>query len=394
MAPLIVASAVSAGIGLALAPVGELLGWIATAPAAWLIGVVSVFPPWTVEAGWVGRPLLLGWYGALGLALLAARPHWLRRWRQPAAEAWRRLRTPVSGGSGRVSFNWPLPSPYVSLTVTAGISIAALLLWLRVASGPDGLLHVYFLDVGQGDSTLIVTPSGRQVLVDGGPDGDRVSQELAEALHGGDRSLDLVVMTHLDSDHSQGLLEVLDRYTVGAVLTGPPSTSSAMAAQWERRLRQHDVTAIVVRQGHALRLDEDVELAVLNPPLDRMFGESNNDSVAMRLTYGSVSVLLAADMEADAERRLLNDGALQRSAVLKAGHHGSATSTTQAFLKAVEPSIAVISAGLENPYGHPAPEVLRRLEAAVGDGNVYRTDRHGTVELVSDGATIQVRTER
>ena len=394
VAPLIVASAVSAGAGLAVPEIGELLGWIAAAPAAWLIGVVSVFPALTVEAGWAGRPLLLGWYGVLGLALLAARPQWPARCRQALSGAGRRLRALLPTGSGGGTGGRRLPSPYVSLTVAAGLAIAAVILWLRVVAGPDGYLHVHFLDVGQGDSTLIVTPSGRQVLVDGGPDGDRVSRRLSDVLPGGDRSLDLVIMTHLDSDHSQGLLEVLDRYTVGAVLAGPQSTDSAMGPQWEQRLQQHGVATVEVREGHAIQLDDGVDLVVLNPPSDRLSGESNNDSVAMRLTYGTVSVLLTADMEAEAEQRLVNDGAVPSSTVLKAGHHGSATSTTQRFLDAVGPSLAVVSAGLENPYGHPAPEVLRRLEAAVGAENVYRTDLHGTVEVVSDGARVWVRTER
>ncbi len=394
VAPLIVASAVSGAVGLALLPLGEFLGWIAAAPAAWLIGVVSVFPAWTLEAGWVGRPLLLGWYGALGLALLAARPQWLRRCRRGLASAWRWFHSQTSPISGRGPSGWHLPNPYVSLTVAAGLAIAALLLWLRVAAGPDGLLHVHFLDVGQGDSTLIVTPTGRQVLVDGGPDGNRVSQELADALPGGDRSLDLVVMTHLDSDHSQGLMDVLDRYTVGAVLTGPPSGGSAMSLQWEQRLRQHGIDPLVVREGHVIQLGDGVELTVLNPPRHRLFGESNNDSVALLLTHGAVRVLLAADMEEEAERRLMSDDAPLKSTVLKVGHHGSATSTTQPFLEAVGPTVAVVSAGPDNPYGHPALEVQRRLGMAVGPGNVYRTDHNGTIELISDGTTIRVHTER
>ena len=394
VAPLIVATAVAAMAGLVAPPLGELLGWIATAPAAWLIGSVSLLPAWTVEADWVGRPLLLGWYGGLGLALLAARPQWIRRWRKALAETGRRLGSPLSSGQGAASGGWPLPNAYVSVTVAAGLAIAAVILWLRVAGGPDGYLHVHFLDVGQGDSTLITTPSGRQVLVDGGPEGDRVSQELAEALPAGDRSLDAVVMTHLDSDHSQGLLEVLDRYDVGAVVAGPQTVESAMGPQWEQRLRQHGIEPVVVREGHAIRMEEGVELQVLNPPSDRLFGESNNDSVALRLTYGAVSVLLAADMESEAELRLVRDGGDVSGTVLKAGHHGSRTSTTQRFVEAVGPSIAVVSAGAENPYGHPAPEVVERLEAAVGEEHVFRTDRDGTVEVVSDGTRVWVRTER
>ena len=240
----------------------------------------------------------------------------------------------------------------------------------------------------------MVTPSGRQALIDGGPDGDIVSQALADTLPGGDRSLDLVVVTHLDSDHSNGLLEVLDRYTVGAVLSGPQPPGNEMRAQWEDRLEQHGIAPVEVRAGYVIELDEGVEFQVLNPPREGLSGDSNNDSIVLRLTYGEVSFLLAADIESGAEERLVNSSGELQSTVLKAAHHGSKTSTTQRFLNAVSPAIAVVSAGLDNPYGHPAPAVMERLEAAVEAGNVYRTDRDGSVEIVSDGATVWVRTER
>ena len=135
-------------------------------------------------------------------------------------------------------------------------------------------------------------------------------------------------------------------------------------------------------------------MEVLNPVPGHPLGDTNNDSVAVRLRYGTVSVLLAADMEDEAELRQIDSGAEISSTVLKAGHHGSGSSSSQAFLDAVGPEIAVVSAGLDNQYGHPAPQVLERLEASVGPQNVYRTDLQGTVEFVSDGATWRVRTER
>ena len=298
------------------------------------------------------------------------------------------------GGQGTDERRWPVPNTYVAFAVAVALGVAAVILMLRAVDGPDGHLHVYFLDIGQGDSTLIVTPSGRQVLVDGGPDGDVTSQELADVLPGGDRSLDLMVMTHIDSDHSHGLLEVLDRYDVGGVATGTWPAEGVPDGEWERRLQHQDLAQVEVSEGYRIQLDEDVTLEVLNPPADHPFGDSNNDSVGLRLTYGRVSVLLAADMEEEAERRLVNSRTELAGTVLKVGHHGSNTSSTQQFLDAVNPAIAVISAGTDNPYGHPAPEVLRRLEEAVGTENVYRTDAHGTVEVVSDGARFWVNKER
>ena len=404
MAPLIGTAFLAAVAGVAFQPLGELLGWIAAAPTAYLIAVVSAFPSWTIEAEWVDRPLLLAWYGGLGLALLASQPHRTRRWRQVARVRVAGVRASFRRGSsaGRSDASdrqgndqrWPLPNPNVMFVAAIALGVAAVILWLRVVDGPDGNLHVYFLDIGQGDSTLIVTPSGRRALIDGGPDGDVVSQRLTSTLSQGDRRLDLVVMTHLDADHSNGLLEVLDRYKVGAALAGPYPPGSEMQARWEQRLAQHAITPVEVGDGHSIQLDEDVELEVLNPPPGGLFGDSNNDSVAIRLTYGDVSVLLTADIEEEAERRLISSGAQLSSMVLKVGHHGSNTSTTQPFLDAVEPRIAVISAGLDNQFGHPAPAVVERLQAFVGAENVFRTDLHGTVEVVSDGVRLWVHTER
>ena len=388
MAPAVVTTIVAAVGGVVFESLGELLGWTAVAPTAYLIGVVSAFPQWTLEADWVGRPLLAAWYGGLGLALLAAQPHRTRRWRQEVGGWIARART--NPGGTVIS----LPSPYITITAAVALGIAAAILWARAVGGPDGYLHVHFLDIGQGDSILVVTPSGRQALIDGGPDGDLVSQALADTLPGGDRGLDLVVMTHLDSDHSSGLLDVLDRYTVGAVLSGPQPPGNEMRAQWEDRLEQHGIAPVEVHAGYVIELDNGVELQVLNPPRDSLFGDSNKDSVVMRLTYGEVSFLLAADIESGAEERLADSGVELQSTVLKAAHHGSKTSTTQRFLNAVSPAISVVSAGFDNPYGHPAPVVMERLEAAVGTDNVYRTDRDGSVEVVSDGETVWVRTER
>lgn len=401
MAPLIISAFAAGAGGLAFGPLGQLLGWIATAPAAYMIAVVSAFPPWTVEASWVGKPLMAGWYGGLAGMLLAAQPHRTHRWRQQLHLGLSRARTMFSrtqsqsedaqnGGIPR----WPLPAARISMGVAAVLAIAAAILWLRMAGGPDGNLHVHFLDVGQGDSTLIVTPSGKQVLVDGGPDGDLASQRLAGVLPGGDRSLDLVVMTHLDSDHSRGLLEVLDRYSVGAVLQGAGTTGGDAGAEWEQRLGQHGISAVAVRAGYTVQLGDGVELTVLNPASGSRFGDSNNDSVALRLTYWDFSVLLAADIEEEAERGLVNGGVNISSTVLKVGHHGSNTSSTGDFLEAVAPAIAVISAGSGNPYGHPASAVVDRLEAAVGAEGVYRTDLHGSIEVVSDGSATWVKTER
>ena len=401
MAPLIVTAAGAAAAGTVVPPLGVLLGWIAAAPAAWVIGVVSVFPSWTIDAGRMSLPLLLAWYGALGAGLLVAQPYLLRRLRKSVADAKGRSLGLLGGWlQGNPLRRVPLdpqgilPNPRFTIPAAAVLVAASVVLWLRIPDGPDGLMHVHFLDVGQGDSTLIVTPSGRQVLIDGGPDGDVTSQRLADVMPGGDRSLDIVLMTHLDADHSHGLLDVLDRFAVGAVLSGPHSQDSAIRPQWEQAMARNGISPVEVNAGHRIVLEEGVDLVVLNPAPGRLFRDTNNDSVAVRLVYGTTSVLLTGDMEEEAELRLAGGDAALSSTVLKAGHHGSGTSTTQQFLDAVAPAAAVVSAGLNNQHGHPAPQVVERLAASVGAGNVYRTDLRGTIELVTDGHSWWVQTER
>ena len=286
----------------------------------------------------------------------------------------------------------------LGLVVLTPVLVAAVvLLWMQLLSGPDGKLHVYFFDVGQGDSTLIVTPKGRQILVDGGPHAESATRALAATLPRGDRSLDMVVLTHLDADHSRGLLRVLDHYGVASALVGLEHPGSPLYPQWRAQLERDDPTPIPVRSGHRIVLEPGLSMEVLNPaevPLGGSVADQNNNSVVLRLVYGNASFLLAADIEVEAESYLTHRSRVLESAVLKVAHHGSRTSTTSAFLARVDPVAVVVSTGEANRFGHPHPEVVARLNEAVGSDLLYRTDRHGTIEFISDGESLWVRTER
>ena len=384
MAPAVIAAGAAAMGGLVSGPLGELLGWLAAAPAAYLVAVVSLVPGWTVSADWAGGPFLYIWYGGLGAAILMARgQHWLAAGLSAAG-----LRDALRGAGG-TGLRWP--GPRFTIPAAMALSIAAAILWARAAGGPDGYLSVHFFDIGQGDSILIVTPSGRRALIDGGPEADGASQALAGALSG-DRGLDLAVMTHPDADHGRGLLEVLDRYKVGMALSGPAEPDDDIQAQWEQRLRKHNIASAEVWAGYVVSLGDGVELRVLNPPPGRVSGDSNDNSVVFRLTYGEVSFLLTADIGHSVEERLLREDVELSATVLKVGHHGSKTATSQRFLDAVNPAVAVISVGRDNSYGHPAGEVVARLELRLGAGKVYRTDLDGDVVVVTDGVGVRVRT--
>lgn len=391
--PLILLGTLATAVaGLVHPAIGQLFGWITWAPLSYLVGLVSGAPKPAVSGAWVGDGLVWAWYivlvglllltGGLGrIARLPGRLDWLIR---PSAPAGPGAAMPSGSTLGRAGLAFVLAP-------------AVVFLWAQVLSGPDGKLHVYFFDVGQGDSTLIVTPSGRQVLVDGGPETDSATRSLTGPLSAVDRSLDMIVLTHMDADHSLGLLEVLEHYRVGSVLVGFEQPGSSLYPRWRATLDRKRMTELAVEAGYEILLDPGVTLEVVHPPSEPIGVprlDTNNNSVVLRLVYGEVSFLLAADIEADAEDYLARNRAELGSTVLKVAHHGSKTSTTEAFLAQADPAVAVVSVGAGNRFRHPSPEVVERLGEAVVPDGVFRTDQDGTIEFITNGETLWVKTQR
>ena len=370
---------------------GQLLVVASWLPISYLLLVATGLPSPGLSGEWASPGLLWAWYGGVVIALGITRTGRRRR------KGWVRLREWLAAAS------WGPPvsiRPGGKSAAAIGLAIlmasSAIVLWVQAISGSDDRLHVYFFDVGQGDSALIVTPEGRQVLIDGGRDSEGGVRALSGALPFWDRSLDLVVMTHLDEDHAGGLPAVLDRYQVGGALVGAFDPSAPLEPAWTQALSRSGTTAIPVSAGHRVDLGSEVRLLILNPGAEASAiptRNSNNDSLAFLLSHRGVSFLFTADVEEEAERRMLSNGEALESDVLKVGHHGSRTSTSDAFLEAVNPSAAVVSAGADNRYGHPHPEVMDRLEQVVGPEGIYQTARHGTIHFASDGTRLWVETE-
>jgi competence protein ComEC len=288
------------------------------------------------------------------------------------------------------------PSPGVSAAGTASwhrralatLAAAGVLggtlieLW-PVVRPADGKLRATFLDVGQGDAIAIELPDGRTVLVDAGPGGpgrlDAGARVVAPFLwNRGVQRLALVVPTHEDADHAGGVPSILERFHVKEVWSTPGATGPDGS-------------------GYRRRWFGDVAVGVLHPPeaglpasRRGLAADRNNGSLVLRVDFGLVSLLLTGDIEHEAEEHVLASGAPLRSLVLKVGHHGGARSTTDAFLDAVSPSFAVVSAGAGNRFGHPAPSTLERLRRA--GARIYRTDEQGAIELETDGATLTITT--
>ena len=245
----------------------------------------------------------------------------------------------------------------------------------------QGALRVWFFDVGQGDATLIMTPTGEQILIDGGPDRALLAK-LGEVMLPWDRTLDAVVATHPDADHIGGLAAVLETYEVArAVYNGDTKDTDIAAAFDEAREHEPGAVTEMGRKGTVLAFG-DVTLTELWPDASALRDEDANvASIVYRLDYGDTSVLLMGDAPESVEDRLRSvAGDID---VLRTGHHGSATSSSYRFVESVRPEVAVISCGIDNRYGHPHPVVLDRLSDA--GARIWRTDLDGDVLLTSDG---------
>jgi competence protein ComEC len=264
--------------------------------------------------------------------------------------------------------------------------------WLAADSGNEHRLSVTFLDVGQGESILVESPSGNRVLIDGGPSGEAITAALGRQLPFYDRRIDVVIATHQQTDHIGGLPEVLDRYAVSAVLETSATAESLTYNAWKDATTSAGPALIQAVRGQEIDLGLGARLTVLGPTgVDSSGdGDANDSSVVLLLSYGSVRILLTGDIGQGAEATLLAAGTDLRADVLKVAHHGSATSTSTEFLRRVRPSVAVISAGRDNQFGLPDPETLARLRTAT----VYRTDEDGDIEMQTDGHNIWMKTER
>jgi competence protein ComEC len=273
------------------------------------------------------------------------------------------------------------------------LSVAALLIWVAVFSLPDGRLRVTFFNVGQGDAIFLRSPRGHQILVDGGPSPSALLEGLGRTMPYWDRSLDLVVLSHADEDHLTGLIPVVERYHVARAMAPTLPGESKLAEEWQDLLRRRQVPLVVGQRDVRLELEDGVLLEVLHPGPEPLRGAAsdNNNSLVLRVAFGRASFLLSGDLEQAGERDLLQTQLPFKSWALKVSHHGAAGGTSGPFLAAAAPELAIISVGEDNHFGHPAPEVLSRLEAS--GATVLRTDQRGDIEVITDGDQVWIRTE-
>ena len=252
-----------------------------------------------------------------------------------------------------------------------------------------GPLQVNFFDIGQGDSIFIETPRGYQILIDGGPT-DAVLESLGNVMNFWDKSIDVVVLTHPDHDHVAGLIEVLKKYKVDIVLWNGVLKETGESDEWERLLQEESIESKIIFSGHQI-ITPMVSLDVLHPfeSLENIrIKNVNNSSIVIRVVFEDTSFLLTGDIDGSIEREILEKENLINSDVLKIAHHGSKISSSEEFVKRVNPVIAVISVGENNSYNHPYPTVLELLDKY--DISILRTDLIGDIRIISDGKNIKI----
>jgi competence protein ComEC len=368
-------SGIAAALDLAAPGLAGLWAWIAWPPAEYMIEMIRLFA--RVPGSSMTLHGIKTWHAAALYVALAAGTWWL-------------MRAPV-----QVVAPPPRPAPARRrlLLPTGGVAtlvvLGAILGWLAVSQPESGRLSVTFLDVGQGDAILIEGPQGQRVLVDGGPGSQPITQALSRNLPFDSRRIDLMVLTHPQADHMAGLLTVLDRYRVGAVIDNPMPGGTVLYDEWEAALRESGVPVTMADRGQTVDLGDGAVLQVLAPDQgDPLLAaeQINTASTVVRVSMGETSFLLTGDLDEQGEDALIRSGSDLQSTVLKVGHHGSNTSSSPEFLARVQPSIDVIEVGASNHFGHPTQAVLDRLS---GDA-VYRTDEDGDVTVSTDGSRIWV----
>ena len=382
---IIITGVLTGVLGFIALPAAQVIGWL-----TWLflsytllvVGGLAASPLSFIEVGSVDTTLIWIYYLVLATAVFFNRKTNL------ITKATTQLKSAASK-----SFN--LASGLPKKLVIPPLLLIAILVSCTAATAPDDNLRISFLDVGQGDAILI-QQGNQQILVDGGPSPQAISLGLGKKMPFWDRTIDMVVLTHPHSDHLTGLVEVLHRFRVKQVLCPDSDYESPLYDEWLRLIEAKSIQQTTAQAGQQIDFGKAV-IKVLNPgiiPLTGSESDADNNGVVLRLSRGDVSFLLTADIQQEAEFELIADRAELNSTVLKVAHHGSDTSTTPQFLAVVNPRLAVISAGADNKFGHPSGEVLDRLKEKLNTEDIYRTDKHGTVEFITDGERLWVELER
>lgn len=264
--------------------------------------------------------------------------------------------------------------------------VLTLCVWCIVYTTRPHPLRFVMLDIGQGDALYIEAPNGNQVIIDGGP-GDALLGQLSKVMSPFDRSIDMIVNTNPDKDHFEGFIPLLDRYSVGVFMeAGTDASTNPLWVELKKKVITKKIPDIVARRGQHIDLGGGVYIDILFPDRDVSGLAHNDGSIVAKLVYGKTSIMLTGDSTQIIEKYLVGlDPAELPSTILKSGHHGSKTSSSEVFVSTVHPEVALISAGKGNMYGLPSPETLATY-TKLGVPYLDTMDE-GAIEYDSDGTT-------
>ena len=254
-------------------------------------------------------------------------------------------------------------------------------------------LEVNFLEVGQGDAILIKSPFGQNILIDGGPD-STILKRLGENLPWWERTIDLMVLTHPHDDHIAGLNEVIRRYDVQRIVYTGVVYDSPAYTTWQELVNKYQISTVIIDRPQTINLGENCNLEI-SYPQQAFYGRGvenlNNTSIISKLDCDGVKILFAGDAEKEEENELIKANVDLSADIIKAGHHGSDTASSDEFLAKIKPRYAIIETG-ENDFGLPSLRVIKKLERM--GAKVYRTDQNGTIIVKNDGQKTEVFSER
>jgi len=274
--------------------------------------------------------------------------------------------------------------------ILTGLLVIAVVVWIFVFQQENNVfLKVEFFDVGQGDAEFIETPAKQQVLIDGGPDMS-ILEKLGKTMPFFDRYIDLIVLTHPEQDHMNGLIEIIKRYKVGAIITTGVVRDTEQYRELINTIKEKQIPIYIAKSGGQIDFGNNITMQILYP-FKNMAGEqlsdSNSSSIVSKLIYNDFETLFTGDIEKATENELVGSGLNLQADILKIAHHGSKTSTSDAFLKAVDAMLAIIEVGKDNQYGHPHQEVLDRLK----NMEILQTGKDGNIKILSDGLSFEIK---
>ena len=246
------------------------------------------------------------------------------------------------------------------------------------------VLTFAMLNIGQGDALFVESPTGTQILIDGGPP-KKILNQLSRVMSPFDRSIDAFIITNPDQDHIAGFMDILKIYKVGKIFEPGTLTDSKIYQNLKNEIKKYNIPNILAKRGMKLDIGGGAVIDILFPDRDVSAGKTNDGSIIARLSYGNTSIILTGDATIKTEKIILGKNYPEqlRSTILKVGHHGSRTSTSPEFVKAVSPQYALISDGENNKYGHPHKETLDTL--SLFGAKIFRTDLLGAIVMKSDG---------